>query len=142
MSQTNPFSEMFETFSKQMSQFQPANLPGMDMDAVMKTGQANMDAISEAGRITVEGMQTLASRQQEMLTEAFTQFQDSAQSLTSGNGGDLMSKPAEVARENFEKSVANFRELAEIASKSQTEAWSVLGRRWQESVSDLQASAK
>ncbi|MFN3233288.1 MAG: phasin family protein [Alphaproteobacteria bacterium] len=141
MSQTNPFNEMFESFTKSMGQFQPTSMPSVDMDSIMKSGQANMDAVTEAGRIAVEGMQTLASRQQEMLTEAFTDFQESAKGITSGDASEMMSKPVEVARERFEKSVANFRELAEIAGKSQTEAWSVIGRRWQESVSNLQKTA-
>lgn len=142
MSQTaNPFADMFDSFTKSMKSFQPMSLPGMDMDAVVKTSQANMDAISEAGRITVEGLQTLASRQQEMLAEAFSDFQETAKGVAGGNGSDLMSKPVEVARQSFEKSVANLRELAEIAGKSQTEAWTVLGRRFQESIADFQKSA-
>jgi hypothetical protein len=34
------------------------------------------------------------------------------------------------------------KELAELAGKSQTEAWGIIGRRFQESISEVQASAK
>ena len=137
----NPFADMMESFTKSMQQFQPMAMPGMNMEAMVKTGQANMEAITEAGRITVEGMQTLAKRQQEMLSEAITEMQESAKDMASGQGSDMMSKPVEVARVRFEKAVSNFRELAEIAGKSQTEAWSVLGRRWQDGIADLQKPA-
>ena len=139
--QTNPFADMFETFTKSMPQFPAAGLPGFDMDSAVKAGQANLEAIKEAGRITVEGVQTLAKRQQEMLTEAVSALQDSAKDLTSGNATDAMPNPLEAARKGLETSVANARELAEIASKSQTEAWSVLGQRWQDNVADLRKSA-
>ena len=131
----NPFADMFETFTKSMQQFPSASIPGFDMDAVVKAGQANLEAFSEAGRITVEGAQALAKRQQEMLTETVSAFQDS------GTGSDAMSQPMDAARDGIEKSVANARELAEIASKSQTEAWGVLGQRLQDNIAAVQKSA-
>jgi len=137
----NPFADMFSKFTSSMQSFQPMSMPGFDLDALTKSSQANMEAFNEAGRIAVEGMQTLASRQQEMLSEVISELQDSAKDLASGGGSDMMSKPVEAARARFEKSVANLRELAEIAGKSQTEAWSVLGRRWQESIADFQKAA-
>lgn len=140
MSQTaNPFADIFETFTKSMQLPQmnmPSfDMPSMDMDAVVKSGQANMEAITEAGRISVEGMQAVAQRQQEMLSEAVAELQETA------TDSDAMSKPLDVARERFEKSVANFRELTELASTSQTEAWKILGQRWQDSVASLQKAS-
>ena len=135
MSQTaNPFADIFETFTKSM-QLPQMNMPSFDMDAVVKSGQANMEAITEAGRISVEGMQAVAQRQQEMLTETVAELQETA------TGADAMSKPMEVARERFEKSVANLRELTELASTSQTEAWKVLGQRVQENFASLQKAS-
>jgi phasin family protein len=141
MTQTNPFTEAFESWTKSFGQFPTAGLPSFNFDSVVKTSQANIAALTEANRIAIEGMQAVAKRQQELATEAFGKFQDTAKALGEGKGADLFAKPVEMAREAFETSVANMKELAELAGKSQTEAWGVLGRRFQDSISELQGVA-
>jgi phasin family protein len=141
MSQTNPFADAFDTWTKSFSQFQGA-VPALDIDGLVKTGQANIAAITEANRVAFEGLQAVAKRQQEMAAAAFSDFQETAKTIGAGKGADVFAKPAELARDTFEKSVANIKELAELAGKSQTEAWGIIGRRFQESISEVQASAK
>lgn len=149
MSQTNPFTDAFETMTKSFTQFaggmpsfNMGAMPKFDMDSVMKTGQANFAAFTEANRIALEGMQAVAKRQQELAAEAMSDFQETAKTITAGGGADVFAKPVEMARGAFEKSVSNMKELAELAGKSQTEAWGVIGRRFQDSMSELQAVAK
>ena len=134
MSQSNPFADMMDSLNQTMKQMSGMQLPGMNMEALQEAGKANVEAISEANRIAMEGMQALAQRAQEMATEAATDFQESAKAMADMDSGNALGKPAEIARGNFEKAVGNLRELAEIASKSQTEAWGIIGKRWQESM--------
>ena len=141
MSQTNPFADVFENWTKGFSQFTGA-MPGFNVDGLMKAGQANIAAITEANRVTLEGIQAVARRQQEMAAAAFSDFQETAKTIGAGAGADVFAKPVEMARGTFEKSVANMKELAELAGKSQTEAWGIIGRRVQESISEVQATAK
>ena len=141
MSQTNPFAEVFENWTKGFSQF-TGTVPGFNVDGLMKAGQANIAAFTEANRVALEGFQAVARRQQEMAAEAFGEFQETAKTITAGKGTDMFAKPVELARGSFEKSVANMKELAELAGKSQTEAWGIIGRRVQESISEVQATAK
>lgn len=141
MSQTNPFAGLLENWTKGFSQFSGA-VPGLDIDSLVKTGQANIAAITEANRVAFEGLQAVAKRQQEMAVAAFGEFQETAKTVAAGKGADVFAKPVELARDTFEKSVANMKELAELAGKSQTEAWGIIGRRVQESISEVQASAK
>jgi phasin family protein len=112
------------------------------VDSLVKTGQANIAALTEANRVAFEGFQAVAKRQQEMAAEALSELQETAKSIGAGKGADVFAKPVELARGNFEKSVANIKELAELAGKSQTEAWGILGRRFQESIAEVQASAQ
>ena len=135
MSQSNPFADLMETMNQTMQQLSSFQLPGMNLESLQDVSRANIEAISEANRIAMEGMQSLAQRSQEMAQEAMTDMQESAKAMSDMDGGSL-SKPAEIARGNFEKAVNNLRELAEIAGKSQTEAWGVIGRRWQESMTN------
>ena len=133
MSQNNPFADLMDAMNKTMSQMTNFQLPGLNMASLQEASQANIDAINEANKIAMEGMQSLASRSQEMANDAMKDLQASAQSLTDAKDGSL-AKPAEMARANFEKAVSNLRELTEIATKSQTEAWGVIGKRWQDTL--------
>ncbi|MBI1181216.1 MAG: phasin family protein [Alphaproteobacteria bacterium] len=142
MTQSNPMTDAFETWSKSFTQFTGAAIPGFSVDSMMKTGQANIAALTEANRIAIEGLQAVAKRQQEMAAAAISDFQETAKTIGAGKGTEMFSKPVEMAREAFEKSVANMKELAELAGKSQTEAWGVIGRRFQDSLSEVQATAK
>ncbi len=141
MSQTNPFADAFENWTKGFSQFSGA-VPGLNVDSLMKVGQANIAALTEANRVAFEGLQAVAKRQQEMAAAALSDFQETAKTIGAGKGAEVFAKPVELARDTFEKSIANMKELAELAGKSQTEAWGIIGRRVQESISEVQASAK
>lgn len=46
-------------------------------------------------------------------------------------------KQAELGKQTFEKALANMRELAEMATKSQTQAWEVVNRRFHENLEEL-----
>ena len=134
MSQSNPFADMLENLNQAMKQMSSMQMPGLNLGSMQDVNQATIEAISEANRIAMEGMQALAQRSQEMATEAVADFQESAKGMADMSGGSL-AKPAEMARANFEKAVGNLRELGEIATKSQTEAWTLIGQRMQQNMS-------
>ena len=124
---------MLENLSQAMKQMSSMQMPGLNLGSLQDANKATIEAISEANRIAMEGMQALAKRSQEMAAEAVSDFQESAKSMGDLSGGSL-AKPAEMARANFEKAVGNLRELGEIATKSQTEAWTLIGQRMQQNV--------
>ena len=51
-------------------------------------------------------------------------------------------KRTDLAKEGFEKALANMRELAEMASKSQREAFEVVRKRIEENVEDIRNLGK
>ena len=80
----------------------------------------------------------LAHRQAEMLKEAMTEWQAATEGMMSGQSpGAGAAKQAELGKQTFEKALANMRELAEIATKSQSEAWEVVARRFHENLEEL-----
>ena len=98
MSQTNPFADVFENWTKSFSQFTGA-VPGLNVDGLMKVGQANIAAFTEANRVALEGFQAVARRQQEMAAEAFGEFQEPAKTITASDllALKLISSPKEAA---------------------------------------------
>ncbi len=112
-------------FTKLMSQFR---LPGVDFGALVDRERKNIEALAKANRIAFEGWQRLVRRQAEMLQETMKKVVADA-----GHEG-AKKKRADLAKEGFEKALANMRELAEITTQSQKEAFDVVRKRIEENV--------
>ena len=83
-------------------------------------------------------MQLLAHRQAEMLKEAMTEWQAATEGMMSGKSpGTGAATQAELGKQTVEKALANMRELAEIATKSQSDAWEVVTRRFHENLEEI-----
>jgi phasin family protein len=115
-------------------------LPGIDMEALLNAQRKNIEALTAANRVALEGIQAIARRQAEITAQALTEVSSMAQQLTlSGNPQEMGNKQAEVVKQTFEKAMANMRELAEMFSKANSEAFEVLNKRFTESLEELKA---
>ena len=92
-----------------MSQFR---LPGVDFAALVDRERKNIEALAKANRIAFEGWQNLVRRQAEI-------FQETMKKVVVDAGQEAAKKRADLAKEGFEKALADMRELAEMATKSQ-----------------------
>ena len=111
----------FLDFTKLMSQFR---LPGVDFAALVDRERKNIEALAKANRIAFEGWQSLVRRQAEI-------FQETMKKVVADAGGqEAAKKRADLAKEGFEKALADMRELAEMAAKSQKEAFDVVRKRF------------
>ena len=119
-------------FTKLMSQFP---LPGVDFATLVDREQKNIEALAKANRIAFEGWQRLVRRQAEMLQETMQKVVADARLLDA-------KKRADLAKEGFEKALANMRELAEITTQSQKEAFDVVSKRIEENVEGIRNPGK
>jgi phasin family protein len=120
-------------FTKLMSQFR---LPGVDFAALVDRERRNIEALAKANRIAFEGWQRLVRRQAEILQEMMKEV------VANAGQQDAIKKRADLAKEGFEKALANMRELAEMATKSQKEAFDVVRKRIEENVEDIRNLGK
>ena len=143
MSTPNPFNPFANVdFSKfDMSKFDVTKMmgdmkiPGFDMQAIMDAQRKNIEA-----QAAVQGMQAVAQRQAEILSQAMNEVSTIAQQLSSaGNPQEMSAKQAEVARKAFEQALANMRELAEMVNKSNTDAFAIINKRVTESLQELKS---
>ena len=67
------------------------------------------------------------------------EVQSVAQQLagSASNPQEMTAKQAELVRKAFEQALANVRELAEMVSKSNTEAFAIINKRVTESLQEL-----
>ena len=120
-------------FTKLMSQFR---LPGVDFAALVDRERKNIEALTKANRIAFEGWQRLVSRQAEMLQETMKKV------VADAGQQDAKKKRADLAKQGFEKALANMRELAEITTQSQKEAFDVVRKRIEENVEGIRNLGK
>jgi phasin family protein len=119
-------------FTKLMSQFP---LPGVDFATLVDREQKNIEALTKANRIAFEGWQRLVRRQAEMLQETMKKVVADASQLDA-------KKRVDLAKEGFEKALANMRELAEITTQSQKEAFDVVSKRIEENMEGIRNPGK
>ncbi len=136
MKSTNPFGELDMT--KMMADFR---MPGVDVDGLMASQKKNLEALTTANRLVVEGMQAIARRQ----TEIFRQMMEESTSAMKGmmSGGskeDAAAKQADMAKDAFQRAVTNMRELAEMIAKSNGEAFDIINRRVSESLDEIKST--
>jgi phasin family protein len=123
----------FFDFTKLMSQFR---LPGVDFAALVDRERKNIEALAKANRIAFEGWQRLVRRQAEILQETMKEV------VANAGQQDAIKKRADLAKEGFEKALANMRELAEITTQSQKEAFDVIRKRIEENVEGIRNFGK
>lgn len=117
--------------------------PGLDVESMVAAQRKNLEALTQANQLAVEGVQALARRQVEIAREAV----DEASSLVRewaqpGAPEDRIVKNAEYAKQAFEKGVANAKELAELVTKANSEAFNVIQKRVAEGFEELRDYAR
>jgi phasin family protein len=127
----NPFADV----SKLIQQFK---VPGLDMAPIIESRRKDMEALVEANKATYEGMNALVRKQTEILTQAMQGIQDSARALSAGGTGATdPAKQTELVRDAYQKALADMKELAEMARKSQTDAMAIITQRATQSLEEL-----
>jgi len=143
MSTPNPF-EMFSKLnlnpmdmSKAMESLQ---IPGVNVEALLSSQQKNIEALTAANRMAIEGIQTLGQRQAEIFRRTMEEATKAAQDVASaGQPQDIPAKQAEMAKAVFEKGLANMQELAELAARANSDTLEVVNKRFAESFDDFKA---
>jgi phasin family protein len=142
MAKINPFFDVdvskFTDVSKLISEFK---LPGMDVESALASQQKNIQALTAANQLAFEGFQAVARRQSEILRQSIEQTTAIVtELLAAGSPEDKVAKQAELVKSAFEKALANTRELAELVTKSNSEAADVINKRVSESLEELKAA--
>ncbi|GHD53998.1 phasin [Thalassobaculum fulvum] len=134
----NPFMEI--DVQKMMGEFR---IPNVDVEAVVAAQKKNIEALTSANQLAVEGMQAVAKRQAEILRQTAEELQKNMQSLMENGAPDAkVAKSTELTKTAFEKAIANMKELSEMVSKSNAEAFDVINKRVAESLDEIRDLTK
>jgi phasin family protein len=113
-----------------------------DVEAVWAAQRRNIEALTQANQLAVEGVQALARRQIEVTREAFEGFSALLRDMSQpASTEDRIAKNTEYAKQMLEKGVNHGREVVTIATKASTDAAAVLHKRATESLDEIRTLA-
>ena len=113
-------------------------VPGIDVEALVGAQRKNIDALTQANKLAYEGLQAVVKRQAEILRQTLDEVSQVCKDLTEpGSPQEKAAKQADLAKEAFERSLANLRELSEMVSKSNSEAFELLTRRFTQNLEEV-----
>ncbi|MCA3391752.1 MAG: phasin family protein [Roseomonas sp.] len=134
---TDPFSfKPNLDMTKIMAEFR---LPAIqDMTELAKAQQKNLEAITAANKVALEGARAVAERHMEIVQQSVAEMQDAMRSMASpGDMQEQAAKRAEMAKAAYERAVGQMQELADLIQRSSGEALSVLHKRFAEAMEEV-----
>ena len=114
-----------------------------DVQALGEASRRNLEALTAANRVALEGAQAVARRHMEIMQQAMTDMSDSVKTLTAADTPQAKAaKQAELVKQGYQRAVTNMQELSDLIQRSNTEALSLLNRRFAEAMDELKSMAE
>ncbi|MBP5858813.1 TIGR01841 family phasin [Marivibrio halodurans] len=113
-----------------------------ELKELMDSQRKNFEALAAANKTAVEGFQAVFTRQGEILKQVMDEANATIQEAQA-KGGKLdpdAAKNIDQIKDALEQAVTNMRELSEMVSKSQQEAFNILNQRVGEQLDELKKS--
>ena len=130
--ESNPFTEMFEKFGRDL------NLPQVDVEKMLESQRKNLEALQKSAAASAAGASALIDKQRKNLEQALAEVARVAETYRAGAAPqDFMAKQTELARKSFDSALKNVEEAAEIVCKASDEAIEVLRKRIRESAEEI-----
>ena len=131
----NPFMDMFQQFGQNLK------LPTADVSAVVDYHRKNIQAMQDVAQVTATGTRSLMTKQREALEETLSDATEMIKSASEmKEPGKMVSDQMEFARKSFEATVKNTTEMGEIVRDMNTQSFTVLKNRIEESINDIRDS--
>ncbi len=133
----------FSKFADMSKMMGDVRFPMVDMEQLIAVQRRNMEAMTAASQLTMEGFQALMKRQVEIVRQNLEQASSMATTLMAeGTPEDKAQKQAELVKGNLDRAVADLKELAEMVQATNHKAAEVVAKRVSESVAELQAAVE
>jgi phasin family protein len=111
-----------------------------DLDAVLTAQKRNMEALSNANRIALEGAQTVARRHMEIMQQTMAELSETLQALARTETPQAKAaRQAELLKKAYEHAVANSRELSDLIQRANADALAQLNQRVVEAMDEIKA---
>jgi phasin family protein len=123
--------------------FADMKLPAMpDMEAFVSASRRNMETLTAANRVALEGAQAVARRHMEIVQQSMAELTEAVRSMSSVESPQAKAaKQAELLKQAYERAVANMKEIGDLMQHSHAEAMKLLNTRFTEALDEVKALA-
>lgn len=123
--------------------FADFKVPGVDVESMLASQRKNIEALTSANKLAFEGVQAVMRRQMEIVRQSVEEAVGAAKTVTeAGSPQDKAAAQTELVKEAFERTISNMRELVEMMSKSNSEAFELLNKRFAQTMDEFKEAIK
>jgi len=128
-------------FSKFFANMKLPALP--DMETFLAASRRNLETLSAANRVALEGAQAVARRHMEIVQSSMTELTEAMQALASTAAPQAKAaKQAELLKAAYQRAVVHMKELSDLIQQSNAEALSLINQRFIEAMDEVKALAE
>lgn len=133
----NPFAEI--DFAKFMAELK---MPGIAVDQIADSYCKNVEALTSASQVAIEGMQAIVKRQSEILRDSMEEYAQLLHDFSAPASPDeATSKQADLAKHTFETTLVHMREIGAMIAKANNDSLEVLNKRISAMLDEIKALA-
>ena len=129
-------ADMLNPLKGMADRLQGLNLTG-GAGKLLEAGRKDLAALMEANEKSYQGLQTVVQRQTEMIKSAISDWQAAAKEMPGKDPKENLAKLDELGRQSFQRAIDDIKELANLAAKSQADAFDVVRQRIQANVDEV-----
>jgi phasin family protein len=128
-------------FTKFFADLKMPALP--DMEAFVSASRKNMETLSAANQVALDGAQAVARRHMEIIQSSMAEITDAMKALATADAPQAKAaKQAELLKQAYQRSVAHMKELSDLIQQSNSEALALLNRRFAEAMDEVKVLAE
>lgn len=132
----NPFADF--DFTKIAGEFK---LPTVNVETVVETTRKNFAALTTANTAAVESMKAIGQRQGDMVRVAMEDLsRHGSEVLAAATVEEKAAKQIEFVKKSYETAIANVKELTDLYSKGQVDAFEAISHRVTELADEVKAA--
>jgi len=132
----NPFADF--DFTKIAGEFK---LPTINVETIVEATRKNFAALTTANTAAVESIKAIGQRQGDMVRAAMEDFsKHGSEVLAAATVEEKATKQIDFVKKSYDCAMANGKELADLYTKGQTEAFEALSHRVAELADEVKAA--
>jgi phasin family protein len=113
-----------------------------DLESLAQAQRRNLEALSAANKVALEGAQAVARRHMEIVQSAMGEMTEAMRGMGgTENPQERAARQAELMKAGYERAVANMKEIADLIQKSNSEALALLNKRFAEAMDEVKQMA-
>jgi phasin family protein len=119
--------------------FSAMKMPVMpDMEALMAAHRRNLETLSAANRVALEGAQAVARRNMEIMQQTMSELTEGMRHLSAPEAPQARAaRQADMLKSAYERAVGNLQEISDLIQRSNGEALSLLNHRFAEAIDEV-----